>query len=112
MRFYPRIPKRRMAVYGQWPILNRVLIQLWKSRSIRPKIMHIPSPERRNCGIHGAFFIGDDEEKDNRRGRMVSTLVDRIDMSLLQGLDGLPTTSARTTQVRVPNCDRRKDGFY
>ena len=64
---------------------------------------------RRREGIvesMGCFFTGDGEEKDNRPGRMVSTLVDRMDTFLLQGLGGLPTTSARKTQVRVPNCDR------
>ena len=35
------------GVYSQWLTLDRVLVQLWESRSVRPKITYIPSPEKK-----------------------------------------------------------------
>lgn len=54
--------------------------------TLHPSEDHVHTFAReKKLWIHEVLFTGDDEEKDNRPGRMVSALVDSIDMFLLQG---------------------------
>jgi hypothetical protein len=36
-------------VYGQWLGLDRLLVQLWESRSVRPRIIHMATQDLRDC---------------------------------------------------------------
>ena len=48
---------RQGSVYNQWMDLDRLLVQLWESRGIRPKVLYEASENKEAMGEHiGCLF--------------------------------------------------------